>query len=254
VLLGSPEEEPDYAQLFRTRKVDGCIVLGARDEPRQLAALRTLRDEGMPFCLVNQRYDGENFAVVDADHVQGSYEATRYLLHEGCRRIAFMNGSPEYSNSRDRLLGYRRALAEAELEPPAGGLLAGNYSRKSGYEAAALVWERRSELDAVVAANDRMAIGLLQGLRERGWRAGRDIAVVGYDDSDAARLSDPPLTSVSVPFYEMGRTAAQLLLQAAAAPATGAGAGAPQTATLPTKLVVRGSSERGELGGHGGAQ
>ncbi|KIL42519.1 LacI family transcriptional regulator [Gordoniibacillus kamchatkensis] len=243
VLLRSPDEEPGYAQLFRTRKIDACIVLGARDVPQQLAALRELRQEGMPFCLVNQRYDGERFSVVDADHVQGSYEATKHLVELGYRRIAFMNGSPEYSNSRDRLLGYRRALAEAGLEPPPGGLLEGNYSRTSGLAAAVRVGELRSSgLEAVVCANDRMAIGLVQGLRERGVAAGQDIAVVGYDDSDAARLCDPPLTSVSVPFYEMGRTAALRLL--AAAQQSGAQAAEPFAATLPTKLVVRSSAVR----------
>lgn len=234
VLLRSPDEEADYAQLFRTRKIDACIVLGARHVPHQLEALRVLKREGHPFCLVNQRYDGEGFSEVDADHVQGSYDATRHLLEQGYRRIAFINGSPEYSNSRDRWLGYCRALEEAGLEVRTELLLEGNYSRKSGYEAAAYVWERRNEVEAVVAANDRMAIGLMQGLRDRGWVAGSNYAVVGYDDSDAARLSDPPLSSVSVPFYEMGRAAALQLLEAEE----------PFAVTLPARLVVRGSSQR----------
>lgn len=234
VLLRSPDEAADYAQLFRTRKIDACIVLGARLVPHQLEALRELKREGHPFCLVNQRYVGEGFSEVDADHVQGSYEATRHLLELGYRRIAFMNGSPEYSNSRDRWLGYCRALEEAGVEVRPELLLEGNYSRKSGYAAAERVWELRDALEAVVAANDRMALGLMQGLRERGWAAGRDIAVVGYDDSDAARLSDPPLTSVSVPFYEMGRTAALRLLEAEE----------PFAVKLPARLVVRGSSQR----------
>ncbi|MFC0215266.1 LacI family DNA-binding transcriptional regulator [Paenibacillus chartarius] len=240
VLLRSPDETPDYAQLYHSRKVDACIVLGARDVPHQLEALRTLKAEGMPFCLVNQRYDGEGFSYVDADHVQGSYEATKHLIEQGYRRVGFMNGSPEYSNSRDRRQGYIKALTEAGLEAPEGGEFGGNYSRKSGYAASAHVWERRGALEAVVCANDRMALGLQQGLRERGWLAGRDIAIVGYDDSDAARLSDPPLTSVAVPFYEMGRKAALHLLDAAKR--TGDAAAEPFAEVLLTKLVVRGSS------------
>jgi LacI family transcriptional regulator len=234
VLLRSPDEEPDYAQLFRTRKIDACIVLGARNIPHQLEALRELKRKGYPFCLVNQRYEGEGFSEADADHVQGSYDATRHLLEQGYRRIAFINGSPEYSNSHDRWLGYRRAIEEAGLKVQQELLLQGNYSRKSGYEAAEYIWERRETIEAIVAANDRMAVGLMQGLRERGWLAGRDYAVVGYDDSDAARLSDPPLSSVAVPFYEMGRMAALRLL----------GAEEPFAVKLPARLVVRGSSLR----------
>jgi LacI family transcriptional regulator len=89
----------------------------------------------------------------------------------------------------------------------------GNYSRTSGIQAAKLIHEQREDIDAVFVANDRMAIGLMQGLRELGVRAGVDIAIVGYDDSDAARLSDMPLTTVHVPFYEMGKLAAEKLLK-----------------------------------------
>jgi LacI family transcriptional regulator len=240
VLLRSPEEPADYVQLFRTRKVDACIILGARDHSGQKEALRKLKEEGHPFCVVNQHFAGEGFNEVDADHVQGSYEAAKYLLSKGYRRIAFMNGSPEYSNSRDRLLGFRRAMEEAGLEVPDRMLLEGNYSRKSGYEAAERIWQQRDEVEAVFAANDRMAIGIMQRLREYGWTAGKEIAVAGYDDSDAAKLSDPPLTSVYVPFYEMGRLAAERVLDQAISGAEAE----PFREKLPTRLVIRKSSER----------
>ncbi len=67
-------------------------------------------------------------------------------------------------------------------------------------------------IDAVFASNDRMAIGLIQGLREHGFQPGRDYAIIGYDDSDAARVTDPPLSSVAVPFFEMGRIAAEQVI------------------------------------------
>jgi DNA-binding LacI/PurR family transcriptional regulator len=214
VMFRSLDEESDYKDRFRSQKVDACIILGASDTPKEREQLKELEAEGHLFCLVNQHFAGESFNEVDADHSGGSYEAVQHLLATGYRRIAFLNGSPQFSNSADRYEGYRRAMQEAGMDPQAllNLYVEGNYSRTSGYRAAAAFYERRHEIDAIFAANDRMAIGLVQGLRELGWEAGRDIGIVGCDNSDAARVTDPPLTSVAVPFYDMGSLAAERLL------------------------------------------
>lgn len=214
LMLRSPGEESDYIDIFRSQKVDACIILGSGDTPEERARLKGLQDAGHPFCLVNQHYPGESFNEVDADHTSGSYKAVKHLLEQGFRRIAFLNGSPQFSSSRDRREGYRRALSEAGIDPDRyhHWYYEGNYSRTSGYRAAEALYEHRHEIDAVFSANDRMATGLMQGLRERGWEAGRDYALIGCDNSDAARVTDPPLTSVGAPFYEMGSLAAERLL------------------------------------------
>ncbi|SFM15505.1 LacI family transcriptional regulator [Paenibacillus sp. 1_12] len=210
----SLDEESDYIERFRSQKVDACIILGASDTPQEREQLKTLESEGHHFCLVNQHFTGESFNEVDADHIGGSYRAVKHLMDKGHKQIAFLNGSSQFSNSADRYEGYRRAMGEAGKNAEAVRNLyyEGNYSRTSGYRMAAVLYERRHEIDAIFAANDRMAIGLMQGFRELGWEAGRDVAIVGYDDSDAARVTDPPLTSVSVPFYDMGSLAAERLL------------------------------------------
>lgn len=238
LLFRSADEPVDYIRLFRTQKVDACIILGSSDMPEERKALSQLAEEHAPFCLVNQRFEGERFNLIEADHVQGSYEAVKHLIEGGHRRIAFLNGPLEYSNSADRLCGYKKALAEADIPFRQEFVLEGNYSRKSGYLAAEPIAGLRGEIDAVFSANDRMATGLIQGLRERGISFGRDLALVGYDDSDAAKLTDPQLTSVRVPFFEMGRLAAEKVLEQL----SGDG---PDTyhETLPTELVIRGSSQ-----------
>jgi DNA-binding LacI/PurR family transcriptional regulator len=213
LLFRSSEQEQDYTSLFHTQKVDACIILGSSDSPYSEKALQQLWEQNLPFCLVNQHFSKHSFNEIDADHVKGSYDAMQHLLSKGYKRIAFLNGSLQYSNSRDRLEGYQMALKEAGLAFAQERLFMGNYSRTSGMKAAKLIYEQKGNIDAVFAANDRMAIGLMQGLRELGVRAGEDIAIVGYDDSDAAHLSDMPLTTVHVPFYEMGKIAAERLLK-----------------------------------------
>lgn len=242
LLFRSPDEEMDYTACYRTQKVDACVMLGATDHPREILALRKLAECNLPFCIVNQHYPDEDFHEVDADHVRGSYSAVRHLLEQGARRIAFINGSASYSNSRDRLDGYRMALREAGLEPDPQLQAEGNYSRRSGIEAADRLRDRLGAMDAVFAANDRMAIGFMQGIRSFGLEPGRDLPVAGYDDSDGARLTNPPLTSVHVPFYEMGRLAAERVLDLIREE-TGPSAGKePIREKLPTRLVVRQSS------------
>jgi LacI family transcriptional regulator len=137
----------------------------------------------------------------------------QHLLGRGYKRIAFLNGAMQYSNSRDRLAGYQLALKEAGIPYDESLVFKGNYSRTSGVQAAKSIYEQKDNIDAVFTANDRMAIGLMQGLRELGVKAGAAMAIVGYDDSDAAHLSDLPLTTVHVPFYEMGKMAAIRLLK-----------------------------------------
>jgi len=238
VQFRAADEPPDYGSAFRMRKVDGCIVLGATADEAQERALSELREEGWPFCVVGQRFETP-FPLVDADHVTGSRLAVEHLLASGLRRIAFVNGPAAYSNSVDRARGFEDALRAAGLDPEGAMRFEGNYSRKSGVTLARALYERRSEFDAVFAANDRMAIGLMQGLKERGLQAGEHYALVGYDDSDASRSTDPPLTTVHVPFYEIGLRAAERVLDQIEGEDVEA---APQAELLDTRLVVRASS------------
>ena len=215
LIYREPSVERDYSKLFRAQKIDACIMLGSQDVPEEREALAVLHKEGFPFCLVNQRFENESYCTVDADHVEGSRLATEHLIGRGYRRIAFLNGPLQFSNSIDRYKGYLLALEQAKKKPDENLVFWGNYSRKSGYESAQFIAERikSGQIDAVFTANDRMAIGLLNGLKEHGLIAGKDYGLAGYDDSDGARIVTPPLTTVAVPFYEMGRQAAQLLLQ-----------------------------------------
>ncbi|WP_254772931.1 LacI family DNA-binding transcriptional regulator [Paenibacillus sp. NFR01] len=241
MIFRDADEPLDYSELFRMRKVDACIVLGAKEEPGELEALRMLKREGHPFCLINQHFEGEGFHEVDADHIEGSRQAVQHLLDQGFRRIAFLNGPPAYSNSRDRLDGYTQALADAGLQLDPTLLYEGNFSRRSGAAAAKAIAGQLNRIEAVAVANDRMAIGLQQGLRELGLVADNMPAIIGYDDSDAAELAQPALSSVRVPFFRIGEIAAAKVLELQerndSEPAD-----AVIAVKLPTELVVRASS------------
>jgi LacI family transcriptional regulator len=214
LLFQSPDGPRDYVQFFRSQRVDGCIILGSRDVPGEVEALEKLHELDLPYCLLNQTFSGYDFHTIDANHVVGSFQAVSSLLKKGFEQVIFLNGPMEYSNSTDRLKGYMEALAKSgRVSNNPEIIFQGNYSRKSGYQAAESVASLLPNIKAIFAANDRMAIGLMQGLGEKGYLTGRDYAIVGYDDSEIARTSTPPLSSVKVPLFEMGQLAAEKVLQ-----------------------------------------
>ena len=100
------------------------------------------------------------------------------------------------------------------MKPNAEQIFQGNYSRTSGLEISIKMGPLMPGIDAVFTGNDRMAIGLMQGLSEQGFRVGQDYGLIGYDDSDIARMVQPGLSSVKVPFFEMGKIAAEKMLYA----------------------------------------
>ena len=198
-----------YQDFFAGGRVDGCILLGTKRHDRRLLELK---EKGRHFCLINNYLEDRSISFIDVDNVSGSYDIVKYLISLGCSRIAFLNGPDEYMNSRDRRKGYMAAMEEAGL--PAGKelLFEGNYGYKSGYQAADRICDTKELPDAVFAANDRMAAGLMEGLKKKGIRIPEDISVAGYDDSDIASISEPPLTTVRVPFYEMGLECARMFV------------------------------------------
>ncbi|WP_276356181.1 LacI family DNA-binding transcriptional regulator [Cohnella caldifontis] len=237
LLFRNPAEEYDYVSLFRTRRIDAAVILGASSLPAEVAGIRKAAEEGLPCCVMDQHFPEFSIGKIAADHVEGAYRAVRHLLGKGYRSIGFLNGAPQYSNSADRLTGYRKALQEAGIEPDDSLVYPGNYSWTSGNAAAERVHADFDRLDALFVANDRMAIGLMKGLRDRGCALPDDLAIAAYDDSDAARMSEPPLTSVRVPFYEMGRLAAEKVLDQATKTPTGDAE--PFSEQLTPTLVIR---------------
>ncbi len=237
--LGEP---PQYSSIFRSKKVDGCIILGATSNDMDMNELAQMHQQGWPFCVVGQHYELP-YCRIDADHVDGATQAVTHLIQQGHNKILMLNGPSWFSNSLDRKQGYEAAHRAAGLEIREQRSLQGNYSRKSGLALAEQVYAMRDDFDAIFAANDRMAIGMMQGLMERGMVAGRDYAIVGYDDSDSSRVTTPPLSSVQVPFFEMGMRAAEILLDQLSGKISRE-SGCHEC--LSTKLVVRASSHLGK--------
>jgi DNA-binding LacI/PurR family transcriptional regulator len=150
-------------------------------------------------------------SFVDVDNVGGARQATSHLVDTGRRRIATITGPQDMGVGIARLAGYREALDAAGIEVVDDLIGYGDFSEASGMAAMRALLAAHPDIDAVFAASDPMALGVLRVLRDAGRRVPEDIAVVGFDDSVLANQTLPTLTSVHQPVEEMGRTMARLL-------------------------------------------
>lgn len=222
IVLGNSDEssdrESDYLDLFEQQRVRGLLISPVGDVTRRL---HRLRDRGISSVLVDRPSPDEAFASVFVDDVAGGELAARHLLELGRRRLAFVGGPTSIRQVSDRLAGARTAAAEqagASLEV----ITTAGLSVHDGAAAAATILARpaRERPDAVFAANDLLAIGLLQVfVSSSTLRVPDDLALVGYDDIGFAGTAIVPLTSVRQPAQLIGATAVDLLLAETAATA-----------------------------------
>ncbi|MEV0917694.1 LacI family DNA-binding transcriptional regulator [Streptomyces sp. NPDC049967] len=233
-LVGGDRERRRLAQYLTAHRVDGVLLVSVHaDDP--LPDL--LEQLGMPAVMNGRRSAAEPLPSVDSDNFEGARGAVQHLVSRGRRSIATITGRLDVYASQGRLDGYRKALADAGLEPDERLIAPADFSEEGGVRAMRELLARRPDVDAVFAASDLMAAGARQVLREAGRRIPDDVALIGFDDSAVARHMDPALTSVRQPIEEMGRTMTRVLLDLIA----GESDERPQI-VLPTELVVRDSS------------
>ncbi|MFB9303224.1 LacI family DNA-binding transcriptional regulator [Kibdelosporangium philippinense] len=195
LMLGLGEGSHGRAERFlRGGHVDGALLFAPhQDDPLPT----TVRKLHLP-CVFGGRPWGSlrGLYTVDSDNEGGGYLATEHLLHMGRKTVVSVTGPDDELSSRDRLAGWIRATnaGDAELTHLTES---GDYTREGGYHAMNLLLHRVPKLDGVFAANDLMAVGCLQALREANRRVPDDVAVVGFDDNSMiAPHADPPLTTV----------------------------------------------------------
>ncbi|MFI6031052.1 LacI family DNA-binding transcriptional regulator [Amycolatopsis magusensis] len=227
------EKERRYLDVALQERVAGVVLSptgGGTD-------VSPLLGRGTPVVAVDRPLD-----AVDGDQVLvntkcAADEATRHLIEGGYRRIGCLTGPEGVRTADDRLAGYRSAIAGS-------GTQRETYFRRcelrtAHAKAATLDLLDADAPDALLVVNSTMAIGVLEALRERGLRPGRDVGLVSFDDAPWAALVDPPLTVVAQPAYEIGSIAARLLLDRIADSSR-----PPEARVLAAELIERGSSHR----------
>jgi LacI family transcriptional regulator len=208
---GEPVRERRYLELFEEQRVRGVLLAPLTDVDPPLAALTRL---GIPVVFLDRHGESSAHSSVSVDDVTGGRIAADHLVERGHRRLAFVGGPSSLRQVSERRLG-----AEAVVEATEGASLLAISTRgltvAAGRESADTLVTMPTSVrpTAVFAANDLIAIGLLQGLTTHGLRVPQDIAIVGYDDIEFAAAATVPLSSVRQPRVELGRRGAELLFE-----------------------------------------
>lgn len=239
LLLGNSREnltkERKYLEGFIARRVEGVIVAPTHGAQHNLDVLGS---QGVPTLLIDRRLPGYAFDVVRGDTFLGGYILTKHLIDQGYRNITFIGGYLGASSLVDRLDGYRKAIKEANLSERS---IAGRYDRDSGFEIVdRLAQETEKFSDALITANNMVAVGALLALRKHNLQVPDDVALATFDDFEIASLLDPFLTVVKQPAFEIGVEAVAMLLERIDNPER-----STQELVLPVELVVRRSTQKG---------
>jgi LacI family transcriptional regulator len=166
----------------------------------------------VPTVLLNCYVPDHSLTSVVPAELLGGYVATLRLIRAGHRRIAHVHGQSWTDPARDRIRGYRRALAEHDILYDPALVRPGNWEPPTGYEQTLALLDLPDPPTAIFLSNDMMAVGAYDALKERGLGIPGDVSVVGYDDREIAQFMRPPLTTVVLPHYEMGLQAAEALI------------------------------------------
>ncbi len=237
LLVGNTDNDREHtAAVVSTlvdQRVDGLILATAEIGDELLPALR---QEGVTVVLVNREGDDASIPAVVGDDHAGIGLAVDHLVELGHRVVGHVAGPARLSTGVARAAAFR---AHTERHGVDGSVeVAEWFQMEPGYTAAASLLNRRPELTAIVAANDLLALGTCRAVADSGRRVPQDVSVVGYNDMPFVDLIQPPLTTVRVPFREMGALAAKTLL------AIFGGETVTETVRMAPELCVRGSTAR----------
>lgn len=227
----NPEKETIYLNLMRDTAVAGAIMSPTRKTVANFAESNL----PLPIVVVDRFISNGDVDTVLLDNVDAAYRLITHLIERGYKRIAAL--CSEMSTGLERQVGYEKALRAHDLAPKSEYMKYVPPKREAGYAATLKMLDVAEPPDALFAINSLIAEGALQAIRERNLTIPDDIALVTFDDTTWSSLVQPPITLIAQPTYEIGKTAAELLIQRIADP------GRPtRQVILKGQLLVRGSS------------
>lgn len=222
------------------RRKDGMLVALASNT-QDYAHFKAIHERGFPMVFFDRICDEIDTHKVSVDDFEGAYKATEHLIKQGCEHIAHISGPSHMLISKRRLHGYRAAILDYGRVIEERMIVPSPYNSNSGLIATRQLLSHAQRPDGIFAGSDNIAIGCHAAINEAGLSMPKDVALVGFSNLPIAPLLNPPLSSVAQPAFEMGRSAAELLINLIKNPKENP---APITNVLKTNLVIRSSSLR----------
>ncbi len=199
------EEEEKIAFMFRNNGLDGVIIGNSRINDDIVVEL----SKSLPILVFDKKYNLPNVCSIILDNIYGAYIGTKHLIEIGCKDIIHLAGNSDLLVSTQRIDGYKKAMSEAKLDI---NIIEVGYDKESGYESMRNLLRSGQKVDGIFCINDLVALGAMKAVKEAGLVIPRDVAIVGFDDTNFCDVVSPSLTSVHQPAREMGEMAAKMLL------------------------------------------
>lgn len=192
--------------------VDGFIV-SVSSETKVFDHFKKIQQKKMPMVVFDRVSSDLIAPKVKLDNAEGGYLATEHLIEQGYKNIAILAGPKNLAISNDRLEGYLRALKKFKLKPDPELILHCNFNQQDAYETTVDLLRRKKRPDAIFTISDRMAIGAMLAIKEKGLRMPTDIGLVGFNNEPVTSLVSPAISSVDQPAFELGKAAAKLFIE-----------------------------------------
>ncbi|TXC90988.1 LacI family transcriptional regulator [Metabacillus litoralis] len=198
------EKEQHYFEMMKQKYVDGVIIATSTVRPKYI------EKSGIPIVAVD-RFINEDIPYVSVNNTAGAIQAVRYLKSTGCKKIAHIRG-PEYiHNSEERYQGYLKEVqGEGWFHPEL--IVNGNFESETTIKATEKLLTKYPDIDSIFAGNDYMALSVIKAALRMGKRIPEDLSVIGFDGINLSKLTNPELTTIEQPIYDIGYKAAELLL------------------------------------------
>ncbi|MGZ8882219.1 MAG: LacI family DNA-binding transcriptional regulator [Nitrososphaeraceae archaeon] len=205
-----PEKELNYLKVLRSSRVDGIIIVPTG---KNVGYINNLLQSNIKIVLVDRLIEGVDCDAVLVDNEKGAYTAVKYLIDKGYKKIAIIDGLIDTTTGKERLKGYLRALNENNIPRNDDFIKIKDFKKRSGIVFANELLENKNKPEAIFVANLELTLGAILSIKSLGLKIPDDIAVIGFDDSDWAQILEPPLTTISQPVYDLGTTAAEMLIK-----------------------------------------
>ncbi|MBN9072936.1 MAG: substrate-binding domain-containing protein [Rhizobiales bacterium] len=231
---GRASEEAAAIDMLQHGRADGMVLtINNEQDPHTIKRLKELR---VPAVLLDRDMPLDIDAVL-TEHAPGLRQATRYLIELGHRRIALITAGPDIRPGRERVRGFVEAFQKSGLDVPEHLIRSQSLSADFGFREATALLQMPDRPTAIIAAGNRILVGVLRAIQQQGVSVPDDISLIGCDRSDIAMLYPGPITLIDRPVEEIGRTAAQLLLERL----SGQADRPAQRIAFPTQLILGGS-------------
>jgi len=236
----NPEKELNYLKVLKSNRVDGIILTPTGKNSEYVQHMINSRTK---VVLLDRLIEGVDCDAVLVDNANGAYKAVKHLIDQGYRKIGIVNGYLDRTTGAERLKGYLQAIEEAGIAKDDSLIKIGNFKEESGKKLTKELLEQSNRPEAIFTTNIDMSMGALIAIKETGLTIPDDIGIVCFDDSDWAFILEPSITVIRQPVYQLGSTAAELLIKKIEGDKDSSDS-RPTVVTLNTELIIRNSTKK----------